>query len=152
MTETPASDRIGRHLLVVFGIVLVCYVVGFVGSEWWRQRRGPWEVVFSSVTNGVVGVEINQAALGIRGVWVEVAGAPVTNQPSTQVMRFREPTDRDRVPFGRVKFLDTTVLPGTVTLDLYGHEVELLPRVLIIDKHEHPWRSGELHRREFQAK
>jgi hypothetical protein len=152
MTDTPASERIGRHLLIVFGTVLVCYVVGFWGSEWWRHRRGPWEVTFTSGTNGLAGVEINQAALGIRGVRVEVAGAPLTNQAPRQVLHFREPTDRARVPFGQVTFLDTTVLPGTVTFDLFGHEVELLPRVLIIDKHEHPWRSGELHRRGFQAK
>jgi hypothetical protein len=33
-------------------------------------------------------------------------------------------------------------LPGTVTLELFGHEIELLPRVLIIDRKEHPWKSG----------
>ena len=33
-------------------------------------------------------------------------------------------------------------LPGTLTFDFFGHQVELLPRVLIIDKEEHPWQSG----------
>lgn len=150
MRNAPAPDRIGRHLLIVFGAVLVCYIVGFWGSEWWRHRRGPWEVTFTSFTNGVSVVEINQASLGIRGVRVEVAGAPRTNRPP-RVLRFREPTDRHQVPFGAVKFLDTTVLPGTVTLDLFGHEVELLPRVLVINRQEHPWRSGAVHRREAQT-
>jgi hypothetical protein len=40
-------------------------------------------------------------------------------------------------------FLDTTFLPGTVALSLFGHEVQLLPRVLTIDKVEKAWRSGE---------
>ncbi len=45
------------------------------------------------------------------------------------------------VPFGKCIFLDTTSLPGTVVLDLFGHEIELLPRALIIDRQERPWRS-----------
>jgi hypothetical protein len=46
------------------------------------------------------------------------------------------------VPFGKCVFLDTTFLPGTVVLDLFGHEVQLLPRVLTIDHVEHAWHSG----------
>jgi len=37
--------------------------------------------------------------------------------------------------------MDTTFLPGTVAFQLFGHEIELLPRVLIIDHEEHPWHS-----------
>jgi hypothetical protein len=37
--------------------------------------------------------------------------------------------------------MDTTFLPGTVALELFNHEVELLPRVLVIDRQEHPWLS-----------
>ena len=40
-------------------------------------------------------------------------------------------------------FQDPTFLPGTVTLRQFGHEIELLPRVLIIDKKEIPWRAGK---------
>ena len=46
------------------------------------------------------------------------------------------------VPFGNCVFMDTTFLPGTVTLQLFGHEIELLPRVLVIDRQEHSWRPG----------
>ena len=45
------------------------------------------------------------------------------------------------VPFGKCVFMDTTFLPGTVTFELFGHEIELLPRVLIIDRQEHRWQS-----------
>jgi hypothetical protein len=44
------------------------------------------------------------------------------------------------VPFGKCVFMDTTFLPGTITFDLFGHEIELLPRALIIDREEHRWR------------
>jgi hypothetical protein len=37
--------------------------------------------------------------------------------------------------------MDTTFLPGTVTLEVFNHQVELLPRVLVIDRQEHPWLS-----------
>jgi hypothetical protein len=38
--------------------------------------------------------------------------------------------------------MDTTFLPGTVTFELFGHEIELLPRVLMIDHEERPWLSN----------
>ena len=47
------------------------------------------------------------------------------------------------VPLGRVKFEDLTYLPGTVTLEMFGHEIELLPRTLYINRKPHPWKSNE---------
>ncbi len=38
--------------------------------------------------------------------------------------------------------MDTTFLPGTVTFELFGHEIELLPRALIIDRQEHAWQPN----------
>ena len=46
------------------------------------------------------------------------------------------------VPFGKVIFEDLTFLPGVVTFDLFGHEIELLPRTLIVNKRGIPWQSG----------
>jgi hypothetical protein len=45
------------------------------------------------------------------------------------------------IPFGKCVFMDTTFLPGTMVFDLFGHEIQLIPRVLTIDKTEIPWRS-----------
>ena len=47
------------------------------------------------------------------------------------------------VPFGRCVFMDTTFLPGTLTFQIFGHELELLPRVMILDHEERRWISGE---------
>ena len=33
------------------------------------------------------------------------------------------------------------VLPGVITFDLFGHEIELMPRTLVINKKEVPWKS-----------
>jgi hypothetical protein len=60
--------------------------------------------------------------------------------PTTLVFRQPRPITYE-VPFGRCMFMDTTFLPGTVALELFNHEVELLPRVLVIDRQEHPWLS-----------
>jgi hypothetical protein len=46
------------------------------------------------------------------------------------------------VPFGSVIFFDTTVLPGTVTMRLFGHEIEFIPRTLIIDHTPYGWING----------
>jgi hypothetical protein len=46
------------------------------------------------------------------------------------------------LPFGELLYQDPTFLPGTVTMRLFGHVVELLPRVLTVDKKEYPWQSG----------
>jgi hypothetical protein len=34
-------------------------------------------------------------------------------------------------------------LPGTVTLKLFGHEIQLIPRTLTINQVERPWQNGE---------
>ena len=47
-------------------------------------------------------------------------------------------------PLGNRFFFDTTYLPGSITLDLFGHQVEVLPRTLILNFEERPWVEGEL--------
>jgi hypothetical protein len=41
-----------------------------------------------------------------------------------------------------VIYEDLTFLPGVVTFDLLGHEVELLPRALVVNKKLVEWQSG----------
>jgi hypothetical protein len=43
------------------------------------------------------------------------------------------------VPFGECIYQDLMFLPGVVTMNLLGHEIELMPRTLVIDKKEAPW-------------
>jgi hypothetical protein len=60
-------------------------------------------------------------------------------------MEFRIPRECPiDMPFGSCIFMDLTFLPGTLTFRLFGHEVEFLPRTMILDHEEHPWRSGEI--------
>ena len=59
-----------------------------------------------------------------------------------RVERFEEAVTN--LPFGEMIFQDPTFLPGTVTMRQFGHEIELLPRVLIIDKKEIPSGAGQV--------
>ena len=43
------------------------------------------------------------------------------------------------VPFGECIYQDLMFLPGIVTMNLLGHEIELMPRTLVVDKKEVPW-------------
>jgi hypothetical protein len=86
---------------------------------------------------------IDQPKLAITNVQVSFAGKPqpATNRPVTLAFDQPRPVPY-AVPFGDCIFMDTTFLPGTITFQLFGHEIELLPRVLVLDRQEHPWQSG----------
>ena len=86
---------------------------------------------------------VNQAALRLTNVQISFldSAASATSSPAT--LSFGQPREVPYdVPFGKCIFMDTTFLPGTVTFQLLGHEIELLPRILIIDHDEYPWRSN----------
>lgn len=47
------------------------------------------------------------------------------------------------LPFGEMLLQDPLYLPGTITMRLFGHLVEVLPRTLVVDQQEHAWKAGE---------
>ena len=151
-----------KHFILAFMLALVGYAACYLGIEHWRTRKGPWRVSFTHSSAHAPAITIDQPGLAITNVQIiftsenllaaTAPGAlpadpsrpnsPITNQPSpSTTLHFAQPRSVPyEVPFGRCVFLDLTSLPGTVTFDLFGHEIELLPRVLIIDRHEYPWR------------
>jgi hypothetical protein len=140
MTPTPPEtpkDHIFRHAAIAFVFAVIGYVGFFSCDSHLRTRKGPWVVDFQS-TNGEPLLVINQPALGIQNVRVLLQGEKATNAGG--VVRFEHPK-RLGTPYGRVRFHDLTYLPGTITLDLYGHEIELLPRALFLNTKEIAWQS-----------
>jgi len=125
--------------LVFLGAVLL-YLLAFYGIEYARNRKGGWQVTFQSDNAGVPQLLIAQPVLGIRDVHVVFPEQRLTRQNLEECVRFDEPLTA--VPFGKVIYLDTTFLPGSIVLELFGHEVQLLPRTLIVDRKETPWKSG----------
>ena len=87
-------------------------------------------------------VLINQPKLAITNVQISFPEQPALPRAEQTNLVFGQPRPVPyRVPLGRCEFMDTTFLPGTLTFELLGHKIELLPRVLIIDWQEHPWVS-----------
>ncbi len=130
-----------RLFITAFVLALVAYIVLFAFIEKRRPRNGPWVVTFCRESNAPALLRIAQHRLGLTNV-LAVAVTNVFTTNTVETVRFDTPrTVPFDVPFGRCVFLDTTFLPGTVTLQVAGHEIELLPRVLVINHREHTWNT-----------
>jgi hypothetical protein len=156
-------EGLAKHFLLAFLLALVGYIFFYQTIEHRRTRKGPWQVTFSHNTAGDPAIIIAQPKLAITNVQISFLGeifsvtnaagplasrrerlnSPVAHSSSlTATLLFAQPKPVPyEVPFGQCLFMDTTFLPGTITLQIFGHEIELLPRVLVIDGQEHPWRS-----------
>ncbi len=129
-----------KRVAQVFLLALLGYIVVYAAIEYRRTRRGPWQVSFTRSATGDPALIINQPKLGITNAkisFLETGFSAPANGPTLH-LRQPQPVPYD-VPFGKCIFMDTTFLPGTVTFQFFGHEIELLPRVLIINHTEHPW-------------
>ena len=124
-----------KQTLVLFAAVLLAYLAVFNGIEWLRQRKGSWQVEFAATPEGRPFLAVTQAYHRISAV-IEFPDEQV--KTSAQVIAFDRPK-KGIPPFGKVLYEDLTFLPGVVTFDLFGHEIELLPRILIANKKEIPW-------------
>jgi len=136
------SDNLLRHLAIPFGIAVLVYAVFYGGIEHRRTRKGPWQVTFTNNAAGAPTLLINQPKLAITNLQITLAGE--TNGAGTNAVLIFDtpkPVPYD-IPFGKCVFMDTTFLPGTIVFDLFGHEIQLIPRVLTIDKKEIPWESN----------
>src|SRR5687767_5999111 len=132
------SGITARSIVLSFFVVLALYGAAFYGIEYVRHRKGPWQVDFRVEASGNPVVEIAQKNLDLSGVKIFFHGEHATNAPGT--VRFDRVSQP--VPFGKVIYEDLTFLPGVVTFDLFGHEIEILPRALIVNKKTIPWLSG----------
>lgn len=124
---------------LVFFLALGLYAATYSWIEKRRVAQGPWEVTFRAGPGSDPRVTVDQPRLGITNISFVFAGARVGSNVEQRVV-FDGP--KTNVPFGRVVFFDTTFLPGTVTFELFGHEIELLRRVLVVDQKEIEWRPG----------
>ena len=136
MDDTPPMVK---KLFWTFIATLFLYVTIYGGCQAMRVRGGPWNVTYALGEGGVPELRIEHPRLlGPMPVTLRFPGEkPVrTDLPITAV--FSAPIT-NAMPFGPVIFVDTTQLPGTVTLNCFGHVVEMVPRTLFIDLKEVPW-------------
>lgn len=138
--ERMKRDPIFKHAAIAFVGALVLYAVAFKVIEHFRSVKGPWEVSFRTDSQGRPSIAISQGTLKIKDVSLVFPDDHLETSNRIKTIRFDAP--KTNVPFGRVIFFDTTFLPGTLTFDLFGNEIELLPRVLVVNRKEVKWESG----------
>lgn len=134
------QDKIARNVILTFVIAAAFYAGSFWLIEHRRQVNGPWRAFFRSDANAQPTLTVSHNKLGISNVTFAFEGEKLACSNLSATVIFDAP--RTNVPFGQVIFLDTTFLPGTVTFNLFGHEIELLPRTLIVNRKEVPWKSA----------
>jgi hypothetical protein len=134
-----------RLFAIPAAVALLGYVLLFACDLRLRRARGGWEVTFVEEITRTPALRIDQPHLGISNVTVRFPGEQLgTKRAELPItVLFNEP--RKAVPFGEVAFDDLTYLPGTVVLHCFGHEVQMLPRALFLDRVEHTWQSGRQH-------
>jgi hypothetical protein len=137
------SGGIARQVVAVFFVALTLYFVTYTAIEHRRNRNGPWEVTFTNDVAGAPAIRIDQPRLAITNVLIVFTNAPIATNAATVITFERPRLVPFDVPHGHCIFMDTTFLPGTIVFEMFGHEVQLIPRVLTIDKQEQPWRGKE---------
>ena len=135
------SEGIGKRFGFAFGLILLCYVLIYGCDRHLRLRNGPWDLHFSREDNGTPRLIINQAALGITNVILRLEGEVVQMEPT--LVRF-EGSEAVKIPYGKVRTFYRSYLPGMIRLDLFGHDVEIRQRTLILNFNEREWQSGEV--------
>jgi hypothetical protein len=125
-----------------FLIAVLVYAVAFYAIEHRRTKNGPWRVTFSSAGGASPPcLIIDEPQLNITSLKITFPGQTVP--AANTVLVFDQPQEVPfAVPFGNCVFMDAISLPGTVAFSIYGHEIQLIPRVLTIDKKEYPWQSN----------
>jgi hypothetical protein len=130
-----------KQLLISLILALVLYIPAYAWIEHLRTRHGPWQVTFNSSGAAPPSLSISAPKLGIANARIVFPGE--SSPPTNFVLTFTQPEPWPfDVPFGNCLFEDLTFLPGTLAFNLFGHEIQLIPRALTIDKQNHPWQSG----------
>lgn len=134
--------RLLIQFILLFGLVLLGYLLMFGWIERRRVARGPWEATFSS-ESGSAQLVLNQTNLDIRNVRIVFRGVVAPSNSVEHIAFTKAQNPPYLVPFGECIFQDLLFLPGTVTLKLFGHEIQMIPRTLTINRVERPWQNGE---------
>ena len=135
-------DGLLRRMAIALAMAVVIYAIGYFWIEHLRARHGPWRVTFTNDVARTPMLLINQPRLAITNFEIIFRGAIL---PTNAALEYTFDGPRPvpyQVPFGKCLFMDTTFLPGTIAFDLFGHEIQLLPRVLTIDKKEQAWQPN----------
>ena len=140
-----------KQIIICFLLVLIAYMSVYHWVEYRRHFKGPWQLGFETNASGQPTLTIHQPKLNLtKQIQLNGESWHPTFSPSTNMAPIVATNDAGAVtvainrpgldiPFGRIIYEDLTFLPGVVTLDLFGHEIEMMPRVLLVNKKEVAW-------------
>lgn len=126
-----------------FLLVLLVYALGFHWIENRRQSHGPWQIAFTN-SAGLPVMVINHPALHITNVMLRFPGTNVAAAQTGLIQFAPGRVVPFELPFGRCVFVDALFLPGTVACEVFGHQIQLMPRHLTIDGREQRWDTVRL--------
>ncbi|MBM3847483.1 MAG: hypothetical protein FJ405_14520 [Verrucomicrobia bacterium] len=129
-----------KPVLLFFAALVPVYLLVYWGIESTRRASKPWELGFIVDSNRVPSLRIRQPNLGIGDVLIRFPDERLTNAPSETIVILDRP--QPPIPFGTRISQDLTFLPGVETLELMGHEIEIAPRTLVLNRKETPWSSN----------
>src|ERR1051325_11626615 len=128
-----------KSLLALAVLLIAFYFAAFYGIEHANHRKGPWEMSFTVDGEGNPSVVIYEPKLNISSVEILFPGERDARTNFVERVTFDQP--RRPIPFGKIIYEDLTALPGVITLELFGHYLEVFPRAFVIDRKEYPWKS-----------
>lgn len=129
-----------KSFVMTFVVVTAFYLLAWSWMSKRQTGKGPWRVDFRTNATGIPHLIIAQPALGISNVTVRFEGEQLSPTNTVGTVAFLQP--RMNTPFGRVVYDDLMFQPGIVTVDGFGHVIELAPRNLGLNGKAVPWRSG----------
>lgn len=129
-----------QRLFMVFVGTLFAYVTVYGACTAMKRKGGPWALTFT-MTNGTPTLFIEHSLRLAQPVTIQFPGEKPERDDLPILAVFNVPIT-NRMPFGAVLHVDTSTLPGVVTLNCFGHPVEIFPRALSVDFHELPWIAG----------
>ena len=135
------SQKLIWHILIALTLTVILYVVTYQWIEYLRTRKGGWTVTFKTDQLGHPSIWVDQPKLRVAQVSFYFPDQRLSQTNLQSTLLFDQP--QTNVPFGKVVYFDTTFLPGAIVLDAFHHQIQLLPRVLILDGKEVPWQNGQ---------
>ncbi len=124
-----ALFTVGLGLALLFGITWV-FMNSFV------RNKSPWIVMFQSDGKGFQQISISCAKFPNIKASVVFHNIEIKREISEKIIF---DSDVKKLPFGMIKAIDTTILPGKIVLEIDRHEIGISEKHLIIDKNEYNW-------------
>ena len=123
-------------LIIILLITLLVVIAAFIFIIKPIRERSPWNIKFE-ISDGIPSIYISNNTPMVPATKIIFSNEKI-NRDLSENIAF-EKHNINKIPFGEITFTDVTLFPGRITLKLFNHEIDILPRALIIDKKEYKW-------------